>query len=103
MWWAIPCISCIGCLQEGRGWRGKGSLKSGGLDGSNGCSRGKLTRARWAREWGSPGLPLEEGRDRAVREKVPLEVDLVTEESGVEILEVSGGDFGIYTSASFRF
>lgn len=86
MRWAIPCISCIGCLQEGRGWHGKGSSKSGGLDGSNGCSRGKLTRAhrcvlaRWAREWGSPGLPLEEGRDRAVREKVPLEVDLVTEE-----------------------
>ena len=35
-------------------------------------------------------------------EKVPLEVDLVSEGCGAQILEVSRADFKVYTLTSFR-
>lgn len=53
------------------------------------------------RERVSPGLPLEGGWVEAVMEKVPLEVDLVSEGCGAQILEVSRADFKVYTLASF--
>ena len=54
------------------------------------------------RERGSPGLPPGGGQDEAVMEKVPLEVDLVSEVSEAQILGVSRADFRVYTLASFR-
>ena len=48
-----------------------------------------------------PGLPLAGGWDEAVMEKVPLEVDLVSEGCGAQILEVSRADFKVYTLTSF--
>ena len=63
-----------------------------------------LTCVPWKderRERVSPGLPLAGGWDEAVMEKVPLEVDLVSEGCGAQILEVSRADFKVYTLTSF--